>query len=137
MTRIQRERFEKPELYEKLKDVYIISKDTILGKCKENMIILHPLPRVNEINIDLDDTKHALYFKQAKNGVPIREAMIGIALDKLNINYKEKEKNEIIYSKEQVCENRNCITKFEQTDNKVEIINGKKFCYYCGREIKK
>ena len=136
MTRIQRERFEVPELYEKLKNVYIISKDTIVGKCKENMIILHPLPRVNEINIDLDETKHALYFKQAKNGVPIREAMIGIALDKLKLNYKDKAKNEIIVSEKQVCNNHNCITKFEETDNKIEIKNGKKFCYYCGREIK-
>ena len=136
MTRIQRERFEVPELYEKLKNVYIISKDTIVGKCKENMIILHPLPRVNEINIDLDETKHALYFKQAKNGVPIREAMIGIALDKLKLNYKDKAKNEIIKSEKQVCNNHNCITKFEETDNKIEIKNGKKFCYYCGREIK-
>ena len=78
MTRIQKERFEDEALYERMKGVYVISKDTIVGKCKENMIILHPLPRVDEIDIDLDDTKHALYFKQAKNGVPVREAMIGL-----------------------------------------------------------
>ena len=90
MTRIQRERFEDPALYEKMKGVYVISKDTVVGKCKDDMIILHPLPRVDEIDIDLDDTKHALYFKQAKNGVPVREAMIGTALGKLDINYKEK-----------------------------------------------
>ena len=66
MTRIQQERFEDEALYEKMKGVYVISKDTIVGKCKENMIILHPLPRIDEIDIDLDDTKHALYFKQAK-----------------------------------------------------------------------
>ena len=135
MTRIQQERFEDPELYEKMKGVYVISKDTIVGKCKDNMIILHPLPRVDEIDIDLDDTKHALYFKQAKNGVPVREAMIGTALGKLDINYKEKEQNEVIKNKERVCTNNNCISAFEKTDNKVEIINGKKYCYYCGREI--
>ena len=99
------------------------------------MIILHPLPRVDEIDIDLDDTKHALYFKQAKNGVPVREAMIGTALGKLDINYKEKEKNPVEKNSERICTNNNCITAFEQTDNKVEIINGKKYCYYCGREI--
>ena len=135
MTRIQKERFEDEALYERMKGVYIISKDTIVGKCKENMIILHPLPRVDEIDIDLDDTKHALYFKQAKNGVPVREAMIGTALGKLSINYKEKEQNEIIKNDERVCANHNCITAFERTDNKVEVINGRKYCYYCGKEI--
>ena len=135
MTRIQRERFEDSALYEKMKGVYVISKDTIVGKCKDDMIILHPLPRVDEIDIDLDDTKHALYFKQAKNGVPVREAMIGTALGKLDINYKEKEKYPVEKNSERVCTNHNCITAFEQTDNKVEIINGKKYCYYCGREI--
>lgn len=135
MTRIQRERFEDPTLYEKMKGVYVISKDKIMGKCKDNMIILHPLPRVDEIDIDLDDTKHALYFKQAKNGVPIREAMIGIALGKLSINYKEKEKIETVKNKDRLCKNHNCITAVEKTDNKIEIINGKKYCYYCGKEI--
>lgn len=135
MTRIQKERFEDADLYEKVKDVYEISKETIIGKCKENMIILHPLPRVNEINIDLDDTRHALYFKQAKNGVQVREAMIGTVAGKLNINFKEKEKSEIIKSNIPVCPNHNCVSNFEQTDNKIEIRNGKKFCYYCGREI--
>ena len=135
MTRIQKERFEDEALYERMKGVYVISKDTIVGKCKENMIILHPLPRIDEIDIDLDETKHALYFKQAKNGVPVREAMIGTALGKLDINYKEKEKNEVVKNKERVCSNNNCITAFEKTDNKVEIINGRKYCYYCGKEI--
>lgn len=44
------------------------------------MIVMHPLPRVDEISVDLDDTKHALYFKQAANGVPVREAMFALAL---------------------------------------------------------
>ena len=47
------------------------------------MIILHPLPRVDAISTDLDDTKHALYFKQAKNGIPIRQAMMMKVLDKV------------------------------------------------------
>ena len=80
MTRVQKERFPDEEEYEKVKGVYVISKKNILDKCKDDMIILHPLPRVDEINIDLDDTKHALYFKQAKNGVPVREAMMLVAL---------------------------------------------------------
>ena len=83
MTRIQKERFPDIEDYEKVKGVYVINKKNILGKCKEDMIILHPLPRVDEISTDLDDTKHALYFKQAKNGIPIRQAMMMKVLDKV------------------------------------------------------
>ncbi len=76
MTRIQKERFPDIEDYEKVKGIYVINRDNILGKCKEDMIILHPLPRVDEISIDLDNTKHALYFKQAMNGIPVRQAMM-------------------------------------------------------------
>lgn len=76
MTRIQKERFPDIEDYEKVRGIYIINKDNILGKCKEDMIILHPLPRVDEISVDLDDTRHALYFKQARNGIPVRQAMM-------------------------------------------------------------
>jgi aspartate carbamoyltransferase len=47
------------------------------------MIILHPLPRVDEISTDLDDTKHALYFKQARNGIPVRQAMMMTVLGKV------------------------------------------------------
>lgn len=82
MTRIQKERFLDVDEYEKLKGVYIINKKNIIGKCKEDMIILHPLPRVDEISTDLDSTKHALYFKQAKNGIPIRQAMMLKVLEK-------------------------------------------------------
>lgn len=135
MTRIQKERFEEPELYEKMKGVYVISKDSIAKKCKDTMTILHPLPRVDEIDIDLDDTKYATYFKQAKNGVPVREAMIGIALGSISIDYKEKTTNNVIYNKGRNCKNNNCITAYEQTDNKEEVINNKHYCYYCGKEI--
>lgn len=88
MTRIQKERFPDIEDYEKVKGVYVINKKNILGKCKEDMIILHPLPRVDEISTDLDDTKHALYFKQAKNGIPIRQAMMIKILDKVKDIFK-------------------------------------------------
>lgn len=80
MTRIQRERFPDDEEYEKVKGVYIINKESIIGKCKEDMIIMHPLPRVNEIEVDLDDSSHAMYFEQAANGVPTRQAMLALSL---------------------------------------------------------
>lgn len=76
MTRIQKERFPDIEDYEKLRGIYVINKENIEGKTKEDMIIMHPLPRVDEISTDLDNTKHALYFKQAKNGIPVRQAMM-------------------------------------------------------------
>ena len=88
MTRIQKERFPDIEDYQKVKGVYVINKGNILGKCKEDMIILHPLPRVDEISTDLDETKHALYFKQAKNGIPVRQAMMMKVLDKVKDTFK-------------------------------------------------
>ena len=79
MTRVQRERFSDLMEYERVKDVYILRGD-MLGKAKENMRILHPLPRVNEITQDVDDTPHAYYFQQALNGLYAREAILCNAL---------------------------------------------------------
>ncbi|MEI7597585.1 MAG: aspartate carbamoyltransferase [Bacteroidota bacterium] len=75
MTRVQRERFLDPIEYEKVKNAYILNKEMLKG-CKENMRVLHPLPRVNEINEDVDDTPQAYYFQQAQNGVYVRQALI-------------------------------------------------------------
>ena len=86
MTRVQRERFSDLMEYERVKDVYILRGD-MLGKAKENMRILHPLPRVNEITQDVDDTPHAYYFQQALNGLYAREAILcnalGITLEEI------------------------------------------------------
>ena len=65
MTRIQRERFADAEEYERLKDSYILDKEK-MEHAKEDMLVLHPLPRVNEISTDVDDDERAVYFKQAK-----------------------------------------------------------------------
>ncbi|MCX8163669.1 MAG: aspartate carbamoyltransferase [Candidatus Micrarchaeota archaeon] len=80
MTRIQYERFKgkKPKGLEKL---YRLNP-SILSKAKDNLIILHPLPRLEEIPKEVDSTKHAYYFKQAKNAVPIRMAIISYCLKK-------------------------------------------------------
>lgn len=75
MTRVQRERFTDLMEYERVKDVYIL-KVSMLSKARENMKILHPLPRVNEIAYDVDDDPHAYYFQQAQNGLYAREAII-------------------------------------------------------------
>jgi aspartate carbamoyltransferase catalytic subunit len=82
MTRVQRERFTDLMEYEKVKNVYILRRNMIENS-RENMKILHPLPRVNEIQQDVDDSPKAYYFQQAKNGMYAREAVI---CDVLNIN---------------------------------------------------
>ncbi|WP_165025855.1 aspartate carbamoyltransferase [Dysgonomonas sp. ZJ279] len=80
MTRVQRERFTDLMEYEKVKNVYILRKD-MLNDTKDNLKILHPLPRVNEIQQDVDDSPKAYYFEQAKNGMFTREAVICDALN--------------------------------------------------------
>ncbi|HQM89462.1 MAG TPA: aspartate carbamoyltransferase, partial [Exilispira sp.] len=76
-TRIQRERFADPVEYQKVANSYEISRDNIESLAK-NTIILHPLPRVNEISQTVDDDPRARYFYQAKNGVYTRAALLGI-----------------------------------------------------------
>ncbi len=75
VTRIQRERFPDAEEYNKVVGSYKINK-SLLENAKENLIIMHPLPRVTEIHPEVDKTPHALYFKQAFNGVPVRMALL-------------------------------------------------------------
>ncbi|MDD3724695.1 MAG: aspartate carbamoyltransferase [Bacteroidales bacterium] len=79
MTRVQRERFSDPLEYEKVKDSCIIDASTLEG-CQPNMRVLHPLPRVNEIAVDVDSTPHAYYFDQARNGVYVRQALMAAIL---------------------------------------------------------
>ncbi len=75
MTRVQKERFFNEEDYVRLKDFYILDKDK-LSAAREDMLILHPLPRVNEISVEVDDDPRAVYFRQAKYGVYVRMALI-------------------------------------------------------------
>ena len=79
MTRVQQERFTDPMEYEKVKDVYRL-KASMLENVKPNMKILHPLPRVNEIDQDVDETPYAYYFKQAENGLYVRMSIISCLL---------------------------------------------------------
>ncbi len=80
MTRVQKERFSDPLEYEKVKNIYVLHNET-LENTKENLRILHPLPRVNEIDRDVDDNPKAYYFEQALNGVFVRQAIIASILD--------------------------------------------------------
>lgn len=80
MTRVQKERFFNEEDYLRLKDYYILNKEK-LEKAKKDLCILHPLPRVNEISVEVDDDPRACYFKQARYGKYIRMALILKLLD--------------------------------------------------------
>lgn len=86
MTRVQKERFSDLMEYERVKNVYILHEN-MLGKVKDNMRILHPLPRVNEIAYDVDANPHAYYIQQAKNGLYAREAIfchcLGISIEEI------------------------------------------------------
>ena len=79
MTRVQRERFSDPMEYEKVKNVYVL-RNHMLANTKPNMKVMHPLPRVNEISIDVDDSSKAYYFTQALNGVYTRMAIMSLIL---------------------------------------------------------
>jgi len=82
MTRVQKERFFNEEEYIRLKNFYILDKKK-MELAKEDMLVLHPLPRVNEISIEVDDDPRAVYFKQVQYGVYVRMALI-LTLLKLN-----------------------------------------------------
>ena len=79
MTRVQRERFTDLDEYERVKDRYLLMR-SMLCKARPNMKILHPLPRVNEIEYSIDDTPYAYYFQQARNGLYARQALLCDAL---------------------------------------------------------
>lgn len=79
MTRVQRERFSDLVEYERVKDSYLLKRH-MLAKAKDNLKILHPLPRVNEIEYSIDETPYAYYFQQAGNGLFARQALICDAL---------------------------------------------------------
>jgi aspartate carbamoyltransferase catalytic subunit len=81
-TRIQKERFLDPEEYEKHKGVYIVDK-RIIKFAKKDLKILHPLPRVDELSPELDNTPYALYFQQARNGLPVRQALLALVTGRI------------------------------------------------------
>lgn len=75
MTRVQKERFFNEEDYIRMKDCYILTKEK-MDLAKDDMLVLHPLPRVNEISVEVDNDPRAAYFKQVQFGVYVRMALI-------------------------------------------------------------
>jgi aspartate carbamoyltransferase catalytic subunit len=82
VTRIQKERFPDPVEYEKYKGVYKLDT-SLLGNVKKDLKIMHPLPRVDEIDESLDKTEHAIYFEQAANGIHVRKALLALVSGKI------------------------------------------------------
>ncbi len=109
MTRIQRERFASDEEYSAQKDVYVLDKKKLM-LAKPDLAVLHPLPRVDEIAVEVDNDERACYFKQAKYGVFVRMALI------LTLLKEDRYKPKMILGKEYKkvkCGNEKCITNYE------------------------
>lgn len=81
VTRVQRERFDDPDEYERVKDYYVIDPE-VMSRAKKDMILMHPLPRVYEIDMRVDDDPRAAYFRQMENGMYIRMALLAAVLGK-------------------------------------------------------
>jgi len=133
MTRIQQERFDSWEEYERLKDSYVLTADKLVT-AKESMRVLHPLPRVNEISVKVDDDPRAAYFRQALNGKYMRMALILKLLeDRAQLDRSVDE--EFLVNENLVCDNPRCITSVEQElEHKFKVTdaaNGLCRCVYC------
>ena len=131
MTRIQRERFASPEEYEAQKDTYILTAQK-MKLAKSDMIVLHPLPRVDEIEIAVDDDPRALYFKQARYGMYVRMSLILTML-------QSPAKTQLLYGhthKGISCKNPKCITNQEYYLPKSFIGEGTTLtCEYCDERL--
>ena len=134
MTRVQRERFSNEEEYLRLKDSYILNNEK-LKNAKEDLCIMHPLPRVNEISTEVDDDPRAAYFRQVKYGKYIRMALILKLINQNNEDntIKNNDKKEIV--NEIKCKNPSCITTIEQELDHVFVLTDEEKniyrCKYC------
>jgi len=135
MTRVQRERFEDQAEYERLKDCYILNAEK-LKLAKSDMSVLHPLPRVDEINVDVDSDPRACYFKQVANGKQMRKALI-LKLITESAD-KTPEPRNFIPLEQHVCTNNRCICTIERglKPAAVKTENGLR-CAYCESSLEK
>ena len=130
MTRIQRERFESFDEYERLKDSYILTVEK-MQLAKETMIVLHPLPRVNEISVKVDADPRAAYFRQALNAKYMRMALIlklmREAAEGLQMEEPKDTVEDVLY-----CDNPRCISSTEQELAHIfKCVNKEKGIYRC------
>ena len=134
MTRIQRERFDDPAEYERLKDSYVLTAEK-MELAKKEMAVLHPLPRVNEISVKVDDDPRAAYFRQALNGKYMRMALILKLLGEAKADPVKEAVDTTDFVYDRICCNPKCISQTEQelpqifklTDKAANIHR----CIYC------
>ncbi len=137
MTRIQRERFDDPYQYDRLKDSYVLDVEK-MALAKEKMAVLHPLPRVNEISVKVDSDPRAAYFRQALNGKFMRMALILKLLEEAE-DPKREEIDMTTLLQDRICRNPKCISLVEQelpqlakvTDPTENICR----CLYCEQRV--
>ena len=113
MTRIQRERFDSWETYERLKDIYVLDMPK-MALAKQEMCVLHPLPRVNEISVKVDEDPRAAYFRQALNGKYMRMALILKLLQEAENDPLREGIDTEGLEYDNVCTNPKCISRTEQ-----------------------
>lgn len=131
MTRVQRERFDDLETYERLKDSYILTPEK-LKPAKPDMCILHPLPRVNEISVAVDTDSRACYFKQVLNGKYMRMALILKLLDRSAEDVCDAPDEGCLEVNTFRCHNPHCITSTEQElDHVFKLMNAERGIYRC------
>ena len=133
MTRIQRERFDSAEEYERLKDSYVLTAEK-MKLAKDTMRVLHPLPRVNEISVKVDNDPRAAYFRQALNGKYMRMELILKLLNEASEG-RQMEEMETVSDPRLVCDNPRCISSTEQElEHRFKLVdpeNGIYRCIYC------
>ena len=130
MTRIQRERFDDPAVYERLKDSYILTPEK-LTTAKESMRILHPLPRVNEISVKVDADPRAAYFRQALNGKYMRMALILKLLEEAKVGVQMPSEDDVLVNR-LFCDNARCISATEQElDHIFKCVDAETKTYRC------
>ena len=135
MTRIQKERFDDPEEYERLKDSYVLTTEK-MALARPDMAVLHPLPRVNEISVAVDDDPRAAYFRQTLNGKFMRMALILKLLEEA----RQKPLKDAIdtdgWVYDKVCRNPKCIVQTEQElPQAAKPAEGVYRCVYCEQKV--
>ncbi len=131
MTRIQRERFVDPLEYERNKGIYVLTRRK-LERAKADMLVMHPLPRVDEISIDVDDDPRAVYFDQARYGMFIRMAL----LEHLATQPRSEIHTAVEIGTKPLCTNPRCITQTEgYLPPLVKEIGGVQCCAFCDSEL--
>ena len=135
MTRIQRERFDDPAEYERLKDSYVLTAEK-MEQAKADMAVLHPLPRVNEISVKVDDDPRAAYFRQTLNGKYMRMALILKLLDEAKQNPVREAIDTDGWVYDKVCRNPKCICQTEQElPMAAKMAEGAWRCVYCEQKV--